>query len=60
MFEELTSLRIDTIIIMITSCTGTTQVFKKKSKDYIVPLLDTIKSYWNIHNFDEIQNLLEK
>ena len=58
MYEELTSIRIDDIIILMTCCSGDVQVFRKKTKDYILPLIDTMKSYWQIHDFDNIQEVL--
>ena len=58
MYEELTSTRIDDIIILMTCHTGDIQVFRRKTKQYISSLCDTIKSYWKIYNFEQIQEVV--
>lgn len=60
MFQELYGIKISNIVVLVSSDDGTTQVFKEKVKNHIVPLGKTIKSFWKQHHFNTLQESINK
>jgi genome maintenance exonuclease 1 len=60
MYEELYGEPIKQIVIMITTSEGEIQIFKKKTKDYISPLNETIKNFWKSNQMNTIQEIIKE
>jgi len=60
MYQEMTGIEVNQIVVLISCEDGTVQTFKKNPKAYFKSLNQTIKNYWKANDFDAIQNNLKE